>query len=205
MTTPETVDLSATIAPRSDQQNFDDYTAGPKTVTVTEVRKGSTEQPIEIHLAEFPGRPYKPSKSMRRVLFHAWGADGSSYAGRRLRLYGDPDVKFGNQTVGGIKISHLSHLDKPLVINLTEKKGQRKPHRVEPLPDEKPKTPTAAGIVKAFEPLRVTVADLELKVGVDQDAWTAEHLGTLAELGRAIKAGTTTVDAEFGQQDGGEQ
>jgi hypothetical protein len=65
-------DLTETIAPRSDQQNADDYVAGPKTVTITEVRRGTTEQPVEVHLKEFPGRPYKPSKSMRRVMVAGW-------------------------------------------------------------------------------------------------------------------------------------
>lgn len=127
------MDVSETTAPRSDQQNYDDYIAGPKTVTVAEVRKGSAEQPVEIHLVEFPGRPYKPAKSMRRVLVQAWGSDSSVYAGRRMTLYGDPTVKFGGSEVGGIRISHLSHIPKPLTINLTVTRGKRSPFTVEPL------------------------------------------------------------------------
>ena len=135
------MDLTETIAPRSDQQNYDDYAAGPKTVTVKEVTAGTTEQPVEIHLVEYPGRPYKPSKSMRRVLVHAWGADAAVYEGRRLELYGDPSVRFGGAAVGGIKISGLSHIDKPLSIALTVTKGKRALHKVEPLTD----TPAPAG------------------------------------------------------------
>ncbi|MDR6907501.1 hypothetical protein J2X63_003209 [Agromyces sp. 3263] len=125
--------MSETTAPRSDQQNFDDYLGGPKTVTVSEVKAGSTEQPVEIHLVEFPGRPFKPSKSMRRVLVAAWGTDSSVYAGRSMTLYGDPDVRFAGQAVGGIRISHLSHLDKPLTVALTVTRGKRAPFTVEPL------------------------------------------------------------------------
>ena len=132
------MDISETTAPRSDQQNYDDYIAGPKTVTVTEGRKGTAEQPVEIHLAEFPGRPYKPSKSMRRVIVAAWGAEASAYTGRRLTLYGDPEVTFGREKVGGIKISHLSHIDKPLSIALTVTRGKRAPFTVMPLPDTAP-------------------------------------------------------------------
>lgn len=127
------MDLSQTTAPRSDQQNYDDYIGGPRTVTVTEVRAGTAEQPVEIHLAEYPGRPWKPSKSMRRVLVAAWGADSSVYAGRRITLYGDPTVKFGGNTVGGIKVSHLSDIDKKLSIALTITRGKRAPHTVDPL------------------------------------------------------------------------
>jgi hypothetical protein len=127
------MDISETTAPRSDQQNFDDYAAGPKTVTVSEVKAGSAEQPVEIHLVEFPGRPYKPAKSMRRVLVAAWGADSGVYVGRQLTLYGDPTIRFGKDEVGGIRISHLSHIDKPLTIALTVTRGKRSPFTVEPL------------------------------------------------------------------------
>jgi hypothetical protein len=132
------MDISATTEPRSDQQNYDDYAAGPRIVTVTEVRAGTSEQPVEIHLAEFPGRPYKPSKSMRRVLVAAWGPEASTYAGRRMKLVGDPTVKFGGVVVGGIKIAQLSHIDERLTISLTVAKGKRAPHVVDPLPDAPP-------------------------------------------------------------------
>lgn len=127
------MDISSSTAPRSDQQNYDDYVAGPKTVTVAEVRQGSAEQPVEIHLVEFPGRPYKPSKSMRRVLVAAWGAEASEYTGRKIRLYGDPEVTFGRDKVGGIKIAALSNIDKPLSIALTVTRGKRAPFTVQPI------------------------------------------------------------------------
>lgn len=135
------LDLSKTIEPKSDQQNYDDYIAGPKTVTVSEVRKGSSEQPVEIHLVEFPGRPYKPSKSMRRVLVRAWGANPEPYKGRKLRLYGDPTVKFGGQEVGGIKISHLSHISEPVTVSLTVTRSKREPFTVLPLEPESVEPP----------------------------------------------------------------
>ena len=127
------MNIAETTAPKSDQQNYDDYIGGPKTVTVTEVKAGSAEQPVEIHLVEFPGRPYKPSKSMRRTLLAAWGADSSTYAGRSMVLYGDPEVRFGGQVVGGIKISHLSHLEKAITVSLTTTRGKRSPFTVQPL------------------------------------------------------------------------
>lgn len=127
------IDISKTTEPRSDQQNYDDYVGGPKVVTISEVKKGSSDQPVEVHLVEFPGRPYKPSKSMRRVLVAGWGSDASAYAGRSLKLYGDPTVKFGGQEVGGIKISHMSHLPGQVRINLTVSRGKREPYIVDPL------------------------------------------------------------------------
>lgn len=127
------LDITGTTEPRSDQMNFDDFVSGPKTVTVAEVKKGSAEQPVEVHLVEFPGRPFKPAKSMRRVLIAAWGADAAVYKGRRITLYGDPEVKFGGQAVGGIRISHLSHIPGPLEVKLTVTRGKRAPFIVQPI------------------------------------------------------------------------
>lgn len=127
------MDISETTAPKSDQQNFDDYLGGPKIVTISEVKKGSTEQPIEIHLVEFPGRPFKPSKSMRRVMVAAWGGEAANYAGRSLKLYGDPTVKFGGAEVGGIRIAAMSHLDGPVTVQLTVSRSKRAPFTVQPL------------------------------------------------------------------------
>ena len=136
-----TVDITETTAPRSDQQNFDDYATTSRTVTISEVRKGTAEQPVEIHLVEFPGRPFKPSKTVRRVLVAAWGPEASNYTGRRMTLYGDLTVKFGGQTVGGIRVSHLSHIEKRLTLQLTTTRGKRAPYIVEPLPDAAPAQP----------------------------------------------------------------
>ena len=135
------MDLTETIAPKSDQLNADDLVTGPRTFTVEKVTAGTAEQPVNVHLVELPGRPYKPSKSMRRVLVDAWGKEAAQYAGRRLTLYRDPEVTFGRDKVGGIKISHLSHIEKRRTIALTVTRGKRAPHVVEPLPDAKV-TPT---------------------------------------------------------------
>jgi len=127
------MDLTESIVPKSDQLNSDDLIAHPVTVTITEVRAGNAEQPVEVHLAEFPGRPYKPSKSMRRVMVQAWGAEASEYTGRRLTLFRNPEIKFGGATVGGIEIAAMSHLPKRLTVSLMVTRGKRKPFTVEPL------------------------------------------------------------------------
>lgn len=127
------MDLTQSIVPKSDQLNSDDLVTGPVTVTITEVRAGNAEQPVEVHLAEFPGRPYKPSKSMRRVLVQAWGPEASAYTGRRLTLFRNPEIKFGGATVGGIEISAMSHLTKRLTVSLMVTRGKRKPFSVDPL------------------------------------------------------------------------
>ena len=136
------MDISESLAANSAQQNYDEFLAGPKTVTVSEVKKGTTEQPVEVHLAEFPGKPFKPAKSVRRVLAAAWGTDASQWAGRRLTIYGDPDVRYAGKAVGGLRVSHVSHIDKPVTVALTVTRGKREPFTVQPLPDAAPYAPS---------------------------------------------------------------
>ena len=161
------MDLTDSIAPRSDQMNAEDLLTGPRTFTVTEVRKGSSaEQPVSIYLAEFPSdRPFKPSKTVRRILVSGWGKETDVYAGRRFTLYRDPDVTFGKDKVGGIRVSHMSHIDKRITLALTTTRGKRAPFVVEPLPDTPaPKVATAGAdidaLAKAFE-----------AAGVAQNLW----------------------------------
>ncbi|WP_435298503.1 hypothetical protein [Timonella sp. A28] len=142
------MDLTQTIVPRSDQLNADDFVGGPRTFTVERVTAGSAEQPVNVHLVELPGRPYKPSKTMRRVLVAAWGKEGDVYAGRQLTLYRDPSVRFGADEVGGIKISHLSHIDKPLKLALTSTRGKKALNVIEPLVSASPAVPVTAEVVE---------------------------------------------------------
>jgi len=144
------MDLTTTTVPKSDQINAEDVMlSGPITVTVASVDEGSDQQPVNVHLVEFPGRAYRPSKTMRRVMVKAWGKESDGYTGHRMTLYYDPDVKFGGVKVGGIKISHLSHITKRLEMALTETKGKRALHTVDPLPDEAPTKPARKAAANA--------------------------------------------------------
>jgi hypothetical protein len=178
------MDLTESIAPRSDQLNADDLISGPVTVTIHEVVPGLAEQPVDVRLVEFPGRAYRPSKSMRRVMVMAWGVDAATYTGRRLTLYRNPEITFGKDKVGGIEISHLSHIEKPLTVALTATRGKRKSFSVKPLPDAPKQAP---------QPARDFLAEAEQAEG-DRDLlralWKAAkdagepeaHLKTIAAL-----------------------
>lgn len=128
-------DLSGTIVPKSDQMNSDDLISGPRTIRITKVTadQGSAEQPILVHFDGDNGKPYKPCKSMRRVMVAIWGSDGSSMTGRSMTLYRDPSVKWGGLEVGGIRISHMSDMDAAVTMALTATKQSRKPYTVKPL------------------------------------------------------------------------
>jgi hypothetical protein len=127
------MNLTETIAPKSDQINADDLLPGPIVVTIAEVVKGNAEQPVDVRLVEYPGRAYRPSKSMRRVLVTAWGPEAATYTGRRLKLFRNPDIAFGGTKLGGIEIEAMSDIDKPLTIALTTTRSKRKNFTVQPL------------------------------------------------------------------------
>lgn len=126
-------DMTNTIIPKSDQLNADDLIAGPITVTVQSVSLSSNQdQPVIINIGG--GRqPYKPCKSMRRLLVFCWGKDGNNWIGNSMTLFCDPSVKWAGSEVGGIRISHLSGIEKQTSVSLTVTRGKRKPYIVEPL------------------------------------------------------------------------
>lgn len=132
------LDIGDTIAPDSDQLDAIDLrSSGPQTFTVTRVVVKRGDQPVDVHLKEFP-RPWRPGKSMRRVLDQLWGpsADGA-YEGRRVTLFCDTRVKFGGEEVGGVRVSHMSHIGgKRREVVLIVGKGRVGTYKVDPLPDE---------------------------------------------------------------------
>lgn len=128
------MDISDTLEPKSDQLDAIELVGGPRIFTVERVTRGSDEQPINIHFTDFP-RPWRPSKSMRRVIAACWGPDASQYTGRRVELYCDPDVVFGGKAVGGTRIRRISHIDKPKSLPLLVARGKSAVFTVTPLPE----------------------------------------------------------------------
>lgn len=128
------IDMIKTVEPKSDQINADDLIGRSLTITVTKISGNDVaEQPVNVHFDGDNGKPFRPCKSMRRVMIAAWGADASKYAGQAMTLYCDPEVQFGGMKVGGIRISHMSGLERDLVVALTATRAKRKPYTVKPL------------------------------------------------------------------------
>ncbi len=132
------IDMTETIKPKSDQMNADDLIAGPITVAITKVEKASTEQPIAVRYDGDNGKPYMPCKSMRRVMVQLWGKDASQYVGRSMTLYRDAKVTWAGAEVGGIRISHMSHIEGKQTMSLTASNKAKKPYVVLPLGDIAP-------------------------------------------------------------------
>jgi hypothetical protein len=161
-------DMSRVIIPKSDQINADDLLAGPRTITVASVSiRPGTEQPVSIHFDGDEGKPYKPCKSMCRVMVQLWGPDANNYVGRSMTLYCDPSVVWGGMKVGGIRISHMTHIEGTATLALTATKGSRKPFTVKPLAVEKPKAEAPA------EPTFLDKVQGHLNAAPDRDAVAA--------------------------------
>ncbi len=164
-------DLSTTIAPKSDQLNADDLISGPRTITITKVSANpdSAEQPISIFFDGDAGKPYKPCKSMRRVLVRVWGTDGTKFVGRAMTLYRDDKVQFGGLAVGGIRISQMSHIETDVTMALTATRASRKPFTVRPLvvkqPEPEPVAPKKRSISDWLDAL-----EHDLTAAQDSDA-----------------------------------
>ena len=119
---------------------------------------------------------------MLRLLFKAWGDESDNWIGRRVTLYGDPDVRFGSDAVGGIRVSHMSHLPegKPLKVKLTASRGKRILYTVEPLRETTP-PPTQA--------VAVTPAEIEAcdDVAILRKWWQASDVATKAIITERVQ------------------
>lgn len=148
-------DLRPTIAPKSDQLNADDLLGTTLTIKITKVALcPEPDQPVAVYFEGDGGKPYKPGKSMRRVMINAWGDESANYIGRRMTLFRDEKVQFGGHAVGGIRISHMSHIgDRDLTMALTSSRANRKPYTVQPLVggDDAPVKATLADRVVSFK------------------------------------------------------
>lgn len=127
-------DMLNTIIPKADQCNYDDFIGRDfLIIKITKVLITNTDQPVSIFYENDNGKPYKPSKGMRRIIIECWGDKKELYIGRSLKLFGNPKVKWAGKEAGGIQIAELSDISAPKTINLTVAKGKREPFTVNPL------------------------------------------------------------------------
>jgi len=156
---------------------------------------GSPEQPIKINFEGDNNKPYKPCKSMRRVLVQAWGKNGLNYVGRSMTLYCDPKVMFGGIAVGGIRISHMSHIESDITMALTALRGSRKPYTVKVL--KVTETPDNWTLSVSMYAECESLEKLEGLEQLRQSVWARipkEHKPLYKEAAEAARARLTTAD-----------
>jgi len=201
-----TTDMSQVIVPRSDQINADDLIAGPMNITIRDVRiSGGQEQPVSIFF-EGSDKAFRPCKSMSRVLVQGWGPDSSKYVGRSLTLYRDASVKWAGMEVGGIRISHMSHIESEKLMMLTATNGSRKPHKVKPLVIEQAGDPARDAADKI-------IANIERAPDLEKlDAYIGGKPSTVIEdwdedrpdLAQSVRAALTARREALAPGEGGE-
>lgn len=126
--------MKVAVKPRSDQWNADDFTGGPRTFTIAGTKHGTAEALYDIELAEGEGRVWRPPNGMLSVLIQLWGDEAAAWVGRQVVLFNDPSVKFGKDTPGGIRISHMSDIGpKAMTVKITVSRGRKGPYTVQPL------------------------------------------------------------------------
>jgi len=169
------MDLSKTIIPKSDQLNADDLISGSKTIKIRDIKGGSDDaQPVCIYFYGDNNKPFKPCKSMRRVLVQLWGADSLVFHGRRLTIYRDDTVKWAGVETGGIRISHASHILESTRVLVTASKNKRIPMTIDVLPLVELKD--LAGAKTAIKDKKTT-----LEAIIKQYDLTAEQLKSLQD------------------------
>lgn len=129
----EPLDMSQFIEAKSDQLNADDLIGRNLTIRVTRVTGSDGDQPVAIHFEGDNNKPFKPCKTIRRVLVAVWGRYANDYVGRSMTLYRDDTVQFGGLQVGGIRISHMSHIDKEMTVVVAKSKGKKAGMKILPL------------------------------------------------------------------------
>lgn len=197
------LDMNPVIVPKSDQISADDFISGPRTYQIEGVAiNPGTEQPVNISLVG-ETRFWRPCKSMARCLVAAWGPDAKLYAGRSVTLYRDPKVKWGGLEVGGVRISHMSHIERPLSMALTATKGRRADYTVKPLilqvspppPAQEPAALTpkeAAEMIKASATMEELMATWKA-IYKQFPSYDEDQQSALWDLKEAVKLEVTEV------------
>lgn len=197
------MDLSKALAPKSDQLDYADLEGHPPRVfTIADVHENGAEladqQPVNIRLEEFP-RVWRPSKGMLRVLADNLGKDTKQWPGTKVELYGDPDVYFGKEKVGGIRISRLSRIPKANTTRINPRGGRNATWTVKPLPDEPaPKSRPIAAPPNAQAPFWQHLKDAGIPTRDQALAFCSHALSReVADFGEVSDQDAADMEANF--------
>lgn len=174
------LDMSIAAKAKSDQLNAADLIGHAITVTVTKVSLNA-ENKATINYDGDNGRPFKPCVSMVRLLNHAWGTNGNDWVGRSMTLYCDPSVMYGGEAVGGVRISHLSHIDKDIKLVLPVSRNKRQAYHVKKLTVTAPAKPEFYPQDKFDSDFQKIVASV-IEKGEQQKQVLIDHLTRIAPL-----------------------
>lgn len=141
-------DIMRAMEARSDQLNAVDLIAGPITVKIVAARKGDAKQIVVLDIEGYEGKPWKPCKTQIRIMAEVWKEEGDTkmhperWVGQTVTLYRDPDVIYAGDKVSGVRLSHMSGLEKPRTFLVAETRGKPKKKVIQPIVELSPEDAT---------------------------------------------------------------
>lgn len=196
------IDMSRFIEAKSDQLNADDLIGADRTITITRVAGCDGDQPIAIFYEGDNGKPFKPCKTIRRVLMAVWGRYANEYVGRSMTIYRDDEVTFGGLKVGGVRIRAMSGIDKETTVVVMKSKGKKAGMKILPL--SSPRHDTAPPAL-TLDQARCDIANAqtldELKTVWSRKAMAPHRPELQSDLDARKSALTDSPNAEEGRAD----
>lgn len=121
-------DMARYCEAKSDQLNNVDLISGKRIIKINKVKVTNTgKQDCTIWYDGDNGKPWKPCKTMARILMEAWGENIQNYVGKYVELFRDPEVLYGGKKEGGIRISGLSDIKSEFETVVRISRQQTKP------------------------------------------------------------------------------
>jgi hypothetical protein len=134
----EDMNIREFLTIKSDRLNYENFIMGAKEFKISKLAK-KTDQGKARLLIYFEGHeatPYWPSLGMIKCLSSpdGWGESPfSEWIGRSMTLFGEPTVVYAGKEIGGIQISHISHIKTEYSTKITLRRGMRIDFTIEPI------------------------------------------------------------------------
>lgn len=137
------IDLTKHIEADSDCLVAADLVGGPLTILVERVTESgkNDKKKIDIFYANSE-KPFRPCKSMLRILCELWNTtDATTFIGRGITLYREPDCMWKGEKTPGVRICGLSHIEKAVTVVANERRGKMNTYQIEPIRPWPPAAP----------------------------------------------------------------
>lgn len=200
----EEMNIREFVTIKSDRLNYENFIMGAKEFTIAKLAKKTDQGKARllIYFEGYESTPYWPSLGMIKCLSSpdGWGeVPFSDWIGRRMTLFGEPTVVYAGKEIGGIQISHISHIKAEYSTKITLRRGMRIDFTIEPLTTTAKTAPAAAYPADQFaaqlEKMRGSIASG--KSTADKIVAYCLTIGTLtAEQEAAIRAPIETNTTE---------
>lgn len=171
--------IMQSIEPKSDQMNAVDLLTGPQDVVISGALQGPRDQPVILQITGKDKTPFKPCKTVVRLLVAIWGNDPLQWIGRSMRLFCDPNVTYGGMKTGGIRVSHVSDIEHPVELTLLVSRNKYQTFNIEPLP--KPETKKAKEAMTLAERVEAAKEAYAAAKNVKRLATLDKHIDALAK------------------------